>query len=231
MSRSIYCKDVRRKVTTGGIHANADTHTRSTFKAFVDALIPSAPAIAMAGYTIEAVGALELLVYEFIIEELDHSVYRPIARNLMDTSPATAAAQLLDAAARQLIQSGGTTEPLDVWAFPGGGPFAALSRSDRLRAVDSLSKLDVDLGSLPAPYTNNSVFVENVTVMFNLLAMFGFYSEWSGYGTTRLLSPDRRRMECFPLSWIQTGYPGPALGYRALRGVLLKFPPKEGKLE
>ena len=47
--------------------------------------------------------------------------------------------------------------------------------------------------------------------------MMGYYSEWSGYGSTRLEAPDQRKLEYFPLSWKQVGYPGPSLGYRALR--------------
>ncbi|WP_134687212.1 hypothetical protein [Brevibacillus migulae] len=209
--------------------ANIDAYTRATFQAFVDALIPATPDLTATGVTFgaESAGALELLVHEFVIQELNFSVSPLAGQTLLDTSPATGAAQLLDAAAVQLIQSGEAREPLDVYAFPGGGSFSALSRRDRLRAVDKLSMLDIDLESLPPPYTNNSAFVENVTVMFNLLAMFGFYSEWSGYGTTRFFSPDERKVECFPLSWIQTGYPGRSLGYRALRGYLLEFPPKE----
>jgi len=212
--------------------ANIDTYTRATFQAFVDALIPATPDLSATGGTIgaESVGALELLIHDFVIQELDFSVSPLAGQNLLDTTPATAAAQLLDAAAVQFIQSGEAREPLDVYTFPGGGPFTTLSRRDRLRAVDRLSMLDIDLESLPPPYTNNSAFVENVTVMFNLLAMFGFYSEWSGYGTTRLFPLDERKIECFPLSSIQTGYPGRSLGYRALRGYLLKFPPKEGQM-
>jgi hypothetical protein len=47
--------------------------------------------------------------------------------------------------------------------------------------------------------------------------MMGYYSEWSGYGSTRLEEPAQRRLEYNPLSWKQVGYPGPSLGYRALR--------------
>lgn len=47
--------------------------------------------------------------------------------------------------------------------------------------------------------------------------MMGYYSEWSGYGSTRLAEPDQRKLEFVPISWVQVGYPGPSLGYRVLR--------------
>ncbi|MEL7655898.1 MAG: hypothetical protein AAGU75_08320 [Bacillota bacterium] len=52
---------------------------------------------------------------------------------------------------------------------------------------------------------------------FNRFTMMGYYSEWYGYGSTRLETPDQRRLEFFPLSWEQVEYPGPSLGYRVLR--------------
>ena len=47
--------------------------------------------------------------------------------------------------------------------------------------------------------------------------MMGYYSEWSGYGSTRLDEPNQRKLEYYPISWKQVGYPGPSLGYHALR--------------
>lgn len=48
----------------------------------------------------------------------------------------------------------------------------------------------------------------------NRLAMMGYYSEWPGYGSTRLNPPGQRILEYYPASWEQIGYPGPSLGYR-----------------
>ena len=47
--------------------------------------------------------------------------------------------------------------------------------------------------------------------------MMGYYSEWYGYGSTRLNEPNQRVLEFYPFSWKQVGYPGPSLGYHALR--------------
>ncbi len=56
-----------------------------------------------------------------------------------------------------------------------------------------------------------------VILSLNRLAMMGYYSEWPGYGNTRLESPNQRTLEYYPVSWEQIGYPGPSLGYRAAR--------------
>jgi len=61
------------------------------------------------------------------------------------------------------------------------------------------------------------VFALSITGDLNRLTMMGYYSEWYGYGSTRLKTPNQRKLEYFPLSWGQVEYPGPSLGYRALR--------------
>jgi hypothetical protein len=57
--------------------------------------------------------------------------------------------------------------------------------------------------------------------MLDTYTLMGYYSEWSGYGTTKLNPPELRVLEFKPLSWLQIGYPGPSLGYRALRNTTL----------
>jgi hypothetical protein len=46
--------------------------------------------------------------------------------------------------------------------------------------------------------------------------MMGYYSEWFGYGSTRLNEPDDRVMEYQPFSWQQVGYPGPNRGQQTI---------------
>ena len=46
------------------------------------------------------------------------------------------------------------------------------------------------------------------------LTMMGYYSEWYGYGLTRLDEANQRVLEFQPISWEQVGYPGPATGNR-----------------
>lgn len=75
--------------------------------------------------------------------------------------------------------------------------------------------------------TNHTALSDSLTndtgsfnsIIFKLIryTMMGYYSEWYGYGKTRLLSPNQRTLQFYPLSWKQIGYPGPSLGYRALR--------------
>lgn len=205
-----------------------DLHTRATFQALVHAIIPDTLWIEASGI-IQGVAILDLKVYEYIIWTLDHSLAIPIKQQLnLNTSLSKSTAQLLDAAATQLVWSGQIKYPLNVWAFLEGGSFAALLRGDRLRVIALLEQLKIDLGSLPVPYQNNPGLIRNMMDALSQLTLFGYYSEWSAYGTTRLLPPDYRRMEHFPVGWIQAGYPGPAFGYRDFRGFLVDFPHREG---
>lgn len=213
------------------LQARADSgiftvHTRATFQAFVHALIPSTSA-----GIVQGAGALDIKVYEYVIRTLDHSLSLSIQQQLplIHTPMSIATARLLDAAAIQLVQSGQAKYPLHAWIFPGGGPFASLLRSDRIRAMDLLERLEINLGSLPPPYQNNPGLIQNMMDALSQLTMFGYYSEWTAYGTTRLLPPDYRQVEYVPISWIQCQYPGPAFGYRDLRGFLADFPQKRGK--
>lgn len=54
----------------------------------------------------------------------------------------------------------------------------------------------------------------SVLQSLNRLTMMGYYSEWSGYGSTCLNPPNQRVLEYYPISWKQIGYPGPSSGYR-----------------
>lgn len=78
--------------------------------------------------------------------------------------------------------------------------------------------------NIPDPQVNNmangqTLLSSEISEQFPLVetTMMGFYSEWSGYGTTRLNKPNQRRLEYDPISWKQIGYPGPSQGYHALR--------------
>ncbi len=204
-------------------------HTIATFQALVDAIIPRTPKLAQKLGRIQEVGALEAHVDQYMIWELDHMVTIQGDFSLRRVMLSGPTAELLDAGAVQLIAAGGAKQTDDELKFPGGGAFARLSRSDRFRAMYLLESLHIDLGYLPLPYQYNAGLVQFMVDTLNRLVMFGFYSEWPGYGTTRLASPAIRRLEEFPVGWLQTGYPGPALGYRQLRGFLLKFPHRKGE--
>jgi hypothetical protein len=155
-------------------------------------------------------GAVYEGIDQFLIWEFDHSVALHIGFTLQPVLLSEAIAQMLNSAANQLISSGIVHGPLDN-CFPGGGEFCSLSRRDRLLTLSYLEQLKIDLGSLPVPFQYNGNWVQMVVDLINRHTMFGYYSEWSGYGSTRLLMPQARKLEYTPISWKQIGYPGPDL--------------------
>jgi len=181
-----------------------------TFKALVDAIIPRTPGLAEEYGKIQYFGALNLHTDEYMILTLNYYSF-PLAEPT---------AAMLDTAGEQLVFIGGNSRLLDFARYPGGGTFAALAPGDRFRALILLEELGVNLGDLQQPFTDNPGFVITFSGILPRYAMMGYYSEWSGYGSTRLGSPNNRKLEYFPLSWKQVGYPGPSLGYRALRNVI-----------
>jgi hypothetical protein len=207
---------------------NLNRYIRSTFQALVHAIIPP-------HYyrykdllgTVQVAGAQELHVYEYIIWILDQSIALPVKDQLNLYSMSKATAELLDSGAVQLIQTSQNLYPLNVTAISSGGPFAALSPIDRLRAITLIERLGIDLDKLSAPYKNNPGLIRNMVDVLNELTSFGHYSEWTAYGTTRLFSPEYRSVEYFPFGWFQTGYPGPSFGYRDFRGFLATFKHKK----
>ena len=97
------------------------------------------------------------------------------------------------------------------------GSFIELDQTDQLYALTVLSRIQINLSYLPLPFQDNAQLVISVAGSLVSYTMMGYYSEWNGYGSTRLADPNQRVLEYDPLSWMQIGYPGPSLGYRALR--------------
>lgn len=95
--------------------------------------------------------------------------------------------------------------------------FETLYPYNQLYILLQLRQLQINLSYLPPPFTNNPPLVISIINSLISFTMMGYYSEWSGYGSTRLASPNQRVLEYYPISWKQIGYPGPSLGYRALR--------------
>jgi len=183
-------------------------HTGETFKAFVDAIVPRTPGLAVEYGRIQYYGALDLHTDEYLIMSLNN-YYIPLAEPT---------AEMLDIAANQLILIQANEGLLIFSMYQGGGTFAALAPKDRLRALTLLVQLQVNLAVLPIPFQGDPGIVLSTTGILNRFTMMGYYSEWSGYGSTRLDAPNQRILEFFPLAWEQVGYSGPSLGYRALRG-------------
>ncbi|MBA4688532.1 MAG: hypothetical protein H2184_15380 [Candidatus Galacturonibacter soehngenii] len=167
--------------------------TKATLSAFVDAIIPRSEELAKEYGEIQYFGALDLLVDEYLYITLNE--YQP------DLAEATV--EMLNAAAQRLVSRMENKKPLNLSE---GGLFASLAPSDRLLAIALLKKYQYSSSHLLYPYEN--IFY-NVVDNLIRLTMIGYYSEWFGYGTTRLLQPNNRVLEFYPLSWNQIDYPGP----------------------
>ncbi|GAB3804796.1 hypothetical protein [Virgibacillus kimchii] len=164
-------------------------------------------------------GLDQLQVHEYVMEGLNQYITIQQQLNQYPVPLAYPTAVMLDIAANQLVNSH-QVKPLAQSLFTGGGMFSQLSRENRLRTLSALESLEIDLYLLPPPFQNNGGMVKHVTDAINRFSVFGFYSEWPGYGLTRLYPPNDRQLEFFPPGWQQAGYPGVALGYRDFRGFL-----------
>jgi hypothetical protein len=197
-------------------------YTKATFKAFVDAFIPRTPYLAYKEGEVQFFGGVDSKVDDYIIWSLDHylTISTECRERIIPLADPTA--EMFNIAAQYLISSGYNTEPVDFDAIPYVGTFAALSMPNRFQAITLLEELKISLSSLPYPFRDNPGFVLSVISTLNRLVIIGYYSEWSGYGTSALESPEERQLSYFPLSWQQVQYPGPSKGYHAMRGYLVK---------
>jgi hypothetical protein len=181
-------------------------YTDEIFKAFVDAIIPRTPGLAEEFGKVQYYGALDLSIDEYMILSLNN-FYFPLAYPT---------AQMLNIAAEQLVFLDRNIR-LELSKYTGWNTFAVLTPYDRFRALTLLEDFRLNLSDLPIPFQDNPGYILYISSTLNRLTLMGYYSEWSGYGSTRLEAPDQRRLEYFPISWKQVGYPGPSLGYHALR--------------
>lgn len=196
--------------------------TKAAFKALTDAIVPNTPELSGKHGTIQSFGALDLHTDEYQIWTLDHFISLLIVITNFNIYLANASAEMLNIAAGQLIHTKGNKEPVNPAILPEEGSFAALAPNDRFRAITLLEQLKVDLSILPVPFRNNPDFILSITGVITMLCMSGYYSEWSGYGSTRMETPEKRKLEHFPAGWKQVGYPGPSKGYHAFRGYLIE---------
>ncbi|MFA9558973.1 hypothetical protein ACERII_16810 [Evansella sp. AB-rgal1] len=197
-------------------------YTKATFQSLVDTILPRTYDFKKNQFQIIP-GGVDFSIDEYIMWNLDVQLSPRL--NIDDSYfiLSTVTAQTLDIASMQFLHSNTNTPYHNDYIFPYGGLFTTLSRIDRLRVIMFIEKLDVDLTTLPFPYKNNPGFTMNLMNIINLSTIFGFYSEWFGYGNSRFSPSENSRLFCIPPGWIQTGYPGPALGYRDFRGFLLEM--------
>jgi hypothetical protein len=217
------------EMRTRGSERTVDRYIRSTFQSLVQAIIPSTLIIKEPLGPIQVPGALQFKVYEYVIWVLDHSIALPVKTKLNLTSMSKSTAELLDLGATQLIETRQNAYPLNINGFPDGGPFSKLSLVDRLRALTLIERLELNLENVSTPYQNNPVLIRSMIDVLNQLTLFGFYSEWTGYGTTGQFSPELRKLEYFPPGWFLSHYPGPSFAYRDFRGFLAFMPHKKEK--
>lgn len=195
--------------------------TKATFKALVDSIVPPTEDLAEHQASFYSIGAVASHTDEYQISTLNHYVSLKIILRNFNIYLANATAQMLNAAAGQLISTKKNAKPINNAIASEEGIFAALEPTDRCRAISLLEHLQVDLANLPVPFRNNPGIVLAMISIMTMLTTTGYYSEWSGYGSTRLKPPDKRKIEHFPTGWQQVGYPGPSKGYHALRGYLV----------
>lgn len=186
-----------------------DDHVTATYKAAVDGIIPPTPVLARRledhEYTANhGPGALAIDLHEALIHMLNgtYETPTPTVRPAVDAHLAEPIAGILDGAASELLARGGNEDEPRPDRFPGGGTFASLSRPDRLRA---LSMLDDN---------RDERVVSQVVCAYTALL---YYSEWDGYEEFDS-PPSEREFTGDVQGWEQSGYPGSANGYAALRG-------------
>ena len=181
-------------------------YTDEIFKAYVDAIIPRSPSLAEEYGRIQYYGALDLYTDEYLIYSLNYSAV-PIADDV---------ARMLEIAANYFLATEMQEGAIKLEAME-LSDFGSLTPMDRLRVMSLLEQAGADIPGLSSLFASDQSYIQAVTYALNRLPLMGYYTEWSGYGTTRLLPPNQWVLEYEPISWEQVGYPGPSLGYRALR--------------
>lgn len=190
---------------------------RATFAALADAVVPATPALAGERGEEHRPGGLEADLDDELVAAFDslQEVHGgPLARLGYDAYPySLVVAVLLEVVAVELVLRGRAREGLGRRReVPTRTPFSALSRRDRLRAV-RLLEADGVLPWLDARFGDRLPhlgFPAYLAQALNTLPQLAYYSEWCADGTPD--SPAEVQ------SWRQTGYSGPADGYRDHRG-------------
>lgn len=218
-----------------GIGPDVDPHTRVTFRAITDAVVPETPTLAEDIGPEHAAGGLAIDLDEFAITYVDDGFQFGLPHlgpqgNMPIADPI---AHVLDTAALTLLERGdneaepsldralsllGPDDPPAAKPEDAVGPFAKLSRRDRLRAISLLDEFEIEFSP-----TDDDLFELDAGLVGQLVIGFIemiYYSEWQGYDDFTD-PPNQRDHPNDPSaiqSWRQTGFPGFANGYAALRG-------------
>lgn len=212
--------------TSSAVDATTPT-ARATYRALVDAVLPRTPALGDELGPEHVPGGLAADLDELLVVFVDELMTLAVAGDADASVPLSEpVAALLDAAAATLVATGRNEDLPDLereerLALEDGetldsSVFAALSRRDRLRAIDQLDSLDVDTATLPGPAVEfDGALIGQLLVGF---AQFLYYGEWPGYDDPAA-PPSERSFDGEALSgWEQTAFPGILDGAAVLRG-------------
>lgn len=174
-------------------------YTYETFMALVNAIIPRTPNLAELYGDIMFYGALDFYTDEYLVMMLNH-YFIPLYN---------ITANLLNVASEEFIRlsEGSINDRFFSDEYP---LFSQLSSEEifliTYQLVDYAAGNDqVNLQDYPGILT--------ILTSLNRYTLLGYYSEWYGYGSTRMNTPNQRFLQYFPPSWEQVEYPGPSLSY------------------
>lgn len=214
-------------------------HVRANFRAVVDAVVPRTPDLAGELGREHVPGGLDVGLDDYLPTFVDtlFSAGVPGAGDVGTLQLSEVVAIALDLGATTLVATGEHESPpsiarvlelvdvddlLDLRRLADDPEtaleeslFAALSRRDRLRAIERLDAVDLDTAVLPGPVAEvDAALLGQLVVGFTEVL---YYSEWAGYDDVEA-PPSERSLEDDVQGWDQTGFPGVIDGAAALRG-------------
>ena len=219
-----------------GLIDPVDVHTMITFRAVIDAVIPETPALGDDLGPDHVPGGLAIGLEDFVITYIDDGFQLglPFVGPFGNIPLADPVARTLDLAALELIDREENRSPVTVDRAlslladdetppaairRAAGPFSKLTRADRLRAIGLLDAVEFAVSPGDDLFEVDAGLIGQLIVGFTELI---YYSEWEGYD--EFVRPPSGRAHpndaVAVQSWRQTGYPGVAPGYAALRGYL-----------
>jgi hypothetical protein len=218
-----------------GFESAVDLHTRVTFRAVTDAVLPETPELGEELGSEHVPGGIAIDLDEFVVTYIDDGFQLGLPHvgprgNIPLADPI---ADVLDAAARTLVARDenvaepDSNRPVSLLnaddASPteikdAAGEFATLSRNDRLRAISILDEFEIEVSPVADElFEFDAGLVGQLVIGFTEMI---YYSEWQGYD--EFVQPPSERVHpndpSAVQSWRQTGFPGFANGYAALRG-------------
>ena len=157
-------------------------------------------------------------MFDLLVETTNETIHQV----LQNYPYAPVFALVFDVVAAEFIARGENEDAIsrDRSQFSAGGTFVQLSPQDRLRCLWTIVDGGVidRLDALLSPLLPQVGILKYVVMAVNGLHGFGYYTEWSGLGSTKMENPTDREMQKPPgkvQSRKQSGYPGPAPGYSA----------------